>query len=82
MTCVSATSLAAVPPRPPLRPAPPPLEINTFVVVLIGMACWLIAFLVLLAFRDGHRLWLEVCVAGFGLGIIGLFLTRNRRPGR
>jgi Protein of unknown function (DUF2530) len=65
-----------------LRPAPPPLEVNTFTVVLIGEVLWLVAFLAVLPFRDGHRIWWETCLAGFGLGLIGLFLTRHRRPRR
>jgi hypothetical protein len=62
-----------------LRPAPPPLEADTFMLVLIGIVLWGVAFLALLPVRHEHRLWLEICVAGFGLGFIGLWLTRNRR---
>lgn len=47
--------------------------------VLIGIVLWAIAFLALLPVRHEHRLWLEICVAGFGLGFIGLWLTRDRR---
>ena len=62
-----------------LRPAPPPLEVDTFRLVLIGIMLWAVAFLALLPVRHEHRLWLEICAAGFGLGFIGLWLTRNRR---
>ena len=62
-----------------LRPAPPPLEVDTFTLVLVGLGLWALAFLALLPVRDEHRLWLEICVAGFGLGLIGLFLSRRRR---
>lgn len=62
-----------------LRPAPPPLEADTFTLVLVGIGLWAVAFLALLPVRHEHRLWLEICLAGFGLGLIGLFLTRNRR---
>jgi Protein of unknown function (DUF2530) len=62
-----------------LRPAPPPLEVDTFMLVLIGIVLWAVAFLALLPVRHEHRLWLEICAAGFGLGFIGLWLTRNRR---
>jgi Protein of unknown function (DUF2530) len=65
--------------RPGLRPAPPPLEVDTFTLVLIGIVLWAVAFLALLPVRHEHRLWLEICAAGFGLGFIGLWLTRNRR---
>jgi len=47
--------------------------------VLIGIVLWAIAFLALLPVRHEHRLWLEICAAGFGLGFIGLWLTRDRR---
>ena len=62
-----------------LRPAPPPLEADTFTLVLIGTLLWAVAFLALLPVRHEHRLWLEICAAGCGLGVIGLWLTRNRR---
>jgi hypothetical protein len=65
--------------RAGLRPAPPPLEADTFVLVLVGMAVWALGFLALLPVRDGHGLWLQTCAVGFGLGLIGLFLARNRR---
>lgn len=62
-----------------LRPAPPPLEVDTFALVAIGEALWLLAFVVLLFFRDGHGLWLQTCAAGFLLGLLGLYASRNRR---
>ena len=62
-----------------LRPSPPPLEVDTFALVMIGEAIWLGAFVVLLFFRDGHGLWLQTCAAGFLLGLLGAFLSRGRR---
>jgi hypothetical protein len=62
-----------------LRPSPPPLEVDTFALVMIGNALWLIAFVVLLFFRDGHGLWLQTCAAAFLLGLLGAFLSRTRR---
>lgn len=62
-----------------LRPAPPPLEVDTLALVAIGEALWLLAFLILLFFRDGHGLWLQTCAAGFLLGLLGAFLSRSRR---
>jgi hypothetical protein len=62
-----------------LRPSPPPLEVDTFALVMIGNALWLVAFVVLLFFRDGHGLWLQTCAAGFLLGLLGAFLSRTRR---
>ena len=82
---VSAGSPAEAGPRPDrprLRPAPPPLEVDTFRLVLVGIVLWALAFLALLPVRHEHRLWLEICAVGFGLGFIGLALTRNRRVRR
>ena len=62
-----------------LRPSPPPLEVNTFFLVAVGEALWLLAFLILLPFRDGRGLELQTCAAGFLLGLLGLFLSRHRR---
>jgi hypothetical protein len=56
--------------------------VDTFTMVLAGMAAWVLAFLVLLPFRDGHGLWLQTCAVGFGLGFLGLVLSRNRRVRR
>lgn len=74
-----AAETGQLPGRAGLRPAPPPLEADTFTLVLIGIVLWAVAFLALLPVRHEHRLWLEICATGFGLGFIGLWLTRNRR---
>jgi len=74
-----AAETGQLPGRAGLRPAPPPLEVDTFTLVLIGIVLWAVAFLALLPVRHEHRLWLEICATGFGLGFIGLWLTRNRR---
>ena len=76
---LSAAETGPPPARAGLRPAPPPLEADTFVLVLIGIVLWAIAFLALLPVRHEHRLWLEICAVGLGLGLIGLWLSRNRR---
>jgi Protein of unknown function (DUF2530) len=76
---VSPAETGQLPGHAGLRPAPPPLEADTFTLVLIGIVLWAVAFLALLPVRHEHRLWLEICAAGFGLGFIGLWLTRNRR---
>jgi hypothetical protein len=76
---VSAAETGRLLGRAGLRPAPPPLEADTFRLVLVGMVLWAVAFLALLPVRDEHRLWLEICAVGFGLGFIGLWLSRNRR---
>ena len=75
----SAAETGQLPGTAGLRPAPAPLEADTFTLVAIGIVAWAVAFLALLPVRHEHRLWLEICAAGFGLGFIGLWLTRNRR---
>jgi len=52
--------------------------------VAVGSGLWLVALLALLPFvqalRDSGRLWwLWTCIAGFGLGLIGLEYCRRRR---
>jgi Protein of unknown function (DUF2530) len=74
-----AAEIGQIPGRAGLRPAPPPLEADTFTLVLIGIVLWAVAFVALLPVRHEHRLWLEICAAGIGLGFIGLWLSRNRR---
>jgi hypothetical protein len=70
--------------REPLRPAPEPLDVDAFRVIVAGTVVWLVAFLVLLPFRarladHGHEMWLWTCLAGFGLGLIGFPLTLRQR---
>lgn len=62
-----------------MRPAPPPFEVDTFLLVMIGEALWALAFVVFLFVRDGHGLELQTCAAGFLLGGLGAFLSRHRR---
>jgi hypothetical protein len=52
--------------------------------VAVGTALWVIGFLVLLPFRDAlaeHDAdwWLWVCVAGAGLGLLGIAYCVRRR---
>jgi hypothetical protein len=67
---------------------PPAVEVNTGRIVLVGIAMWFVAFLVLLPFYGwlgdhGHRVWLWTCLAGWILGLIGYaILGRHRREGR
>lgn len=61
-----------------------PLDVDGVRTVAIGSALWLVAFLALLPFvqtlRDSGRLWwLWTCLAGFGLGLVGLAYCRRRR---
>lgn len=76
---------AAVPPRPP----PEPLEVNAVLVVAIGVALWFGGLCVLLVLRlargaaaeTGHREWLWTSLAGWLLGMLGLYLTWRRQRG-
>ncbi len=61
-----------------------PLDVDGVGTVAVGTALWLLAFLGLLPFYgslvDSGRLWwLWSCLAGFGLGLLGLELCRRRR---
>lgn len=64
-----------------------PMDVDGVRTVEVGSALWLIAFLALLPFygrlEDAGRLWwLWTCLAGFGLGLIGLEYCRRRRRAR
>jgi hypothetical protein len=68
----------------PHRPSPEPLDVDAVSVVTAGTVAWTVAGLVLLAFgRDwlGDRasLWTWTCAAGFGLGLLGVWVCRRRR---
>ncbi len=74
---------------PPRRPDPPPLHTDVFRTVLVGVVLWAVAFVVLAAgvrspLRTHHATWwLWTCVAGIGLGLIGLvWVRRLERAGR
>lgn len=50
----------------------------------MGTVAWAVAFLVLVLRRDalaesGHEWWLWTCLAGVGLGLLGLEYCRKRR---
>ena len=64
-----------------------PLDVDGVRTVEVGSALWFIAFLALLPFygrlEDSGRLWwLWTCLAGLGLGLIGLEYCRRRRRAR
>ena len=68
----------------PLRPAPPPLDNDGVKVVSLGTALWGVALVVLLLLRDelrddGREWWIWTCVAGFLLGLAGVWYCRRRR---
>ena len=61
----------------PTRKAPPPLQIDTLRVVLVGTALWAAALVVLLVLGDRvDRMWTWTCVAGLGLAVIGIGIMR------
>jgi hypothetical protein len=60
------------------------MEANDVAIVTGGTVVWLVAFLVLLPFHarlsaNGDTKWLWTCLAGFGLGLIGIWYCRARR---
>ena len=60
-----------------------PLDVDGVRTVVIGTALWGLAFLGLLPFygrlADAGRVWwLWTCLAGFGLGLIGVEVCRRR----
>jgi len=62
---------------PPTKQAPPPLQVDTARVVLVGTALWAIALVVLLVLGDRvDRLWTWTCVAAIGLALLGLGVMR------
>ncbi|MGZ4505846.1 MAG: DUF2530 domain-containing protein [Blastococcus sp.] len=59
------------------KQAPPPLQVDTTRVVLIGTALWAVALVVLLFLGDRvDRVWTWTCVAAIGLAFLGLFVMR------
>jgi len=68
-------------------PEIPPLDVDGVRTVEIGTLVWAVAFLALLPFYgrlkdDGHLWWLWTCLAGFGLGAIGVEWCRRLRAKR
>ena len=64
-----------------------PLDVDGVRTVEVGTAVWLVAFVALLPFygtlsAHGRTWWLWTCLAGFGLGLVGLDHCRRRRRSR
>lgn len=71
------------PVAPPRRPDPPPLEVDDPRVIVVGLATWLVA-LVVLAVLDlsGSSIpgwWMWMCAAGVGLGVLGIRVIGKRQ---
>lgn len=80
----SDDSRAAGPAR---RPLPPPLEVDTVRIILVGTALWFVAFLVMLPFVGdlydaGNQIWLWTSLAGWVLGLIGIGILRLQQHAR
>ena len=61
----------------PTKQAPPPLQVDTVRVVLVGMAAWAVALVVLLVLGDRvDRLWTWTCLAAIALALVGLGVMR------
>jgi len=73
----------------PVRPAPEPVPVNTVTVMGIGTLLWFIAFCVLLvlllvrgrAAEAGHSEWRWITLAGWLLGLTGMYLSHRQRRG-
>ncbi len=60
-----------------------PLDVDGVRTLEVGTGLWLLAFVALLPFygrleEAGQLWWLWTCLAGFGLGLIGLEFCRRR----
>ncbi|WP_405458856.1 DUF2530 domain-containing protein [Streptomyces sp. NBC_00101] len=67
----------------PKHDAPEPLEGPVVATVAGGTILWFVLFLVQLPFYGwfddhGHLWWVWTCLAGAGLGLIGLWYVRGR----
>jgi hypothetical protein len=64
------------------RVSPQPVESDGVRIVVVGTVLWVVALGVLLVFHDrlsdnGRGWWIWVCVAGAGLGLIGIPYMRR-----
>jgi hypothetical protein len=72
----AARSYGRTVPRP-TKQAPPPLQVDTARVVLVGIALWTVPLVVLLFLGDRvDRMWTWTCLAAIGLGVLGLWIMK------
>jgi hypothetical protein len=61
----------------PTKQAPPPLQVDTARVVLVGTGLWAVALAVLLFLGDRvDRMWTWTCLAAIGLALLGLWIMK------
>jgi multidrug transporter EmrE-like cation transporter len=61
----------------PTKQAPPPLQVDTARVVLVGIGLWAVALVVVLLLGDRvDRMWTWTCLAAIGLALLGLVIMR------
>lgn len=65
------------------RPDPPPLPSDDVRTVVVGTIAWAVTGLALLPFygaldRADRLWWLWTCLAGAGLGLLGVYYCRRR----
>lgn len=70
----------------PWRPVPEPLDVDANRIIIAGTVLWFVGFLVLVVFvgrlRDADALvWLWTCLAGWVLGLLGLYVAIRQRRG-
>ncbi len=61
----------------PTKQAPPPLQVDTARVVVVGIGIWAVALVVVLVLGDRvDRMWTWTCVAAIGLALMGLWIMK------
>jgi Protein of unknown function (DUF2530) len=68
------------------RPPPPPLEANDQLVTAVITAAWAVALVVVLVVRTqlpaSERWWIWTCLAGFCMGLFGLWYVPRMKRAR
>ncbi|WP_213816897.1 DUF2530 domain-containing protein [Glaciihabitans sp. dw_435] len=64
------------------RPDPTPVKTDDRKAIIVGMALWLVALVLLLIFApqlmgEAHQWWLYACVVGLALGLVALVYTNH-----